>query len=343
MRALVDSWFEQYPAEHRSGLIERFRASRDQHHKSAFFELLLHQLALATGHRVIAVEPLLPHSRCRPDFLLEAPDGGRFYLEAVLATGQSGPEMAAQARLDTALARIDRVESPDHFLDVTTRGLPTDPISGNELMKDLKRWIAGLPKGEGAFDVAPFCWEEHGARIELKAWPRHRPGAPGGAIGVRHFPFRAARGQSDIREAVAWKARKYGVLDHPLVVAVNSFERFLTESTVLDALFGSPELAIRDENGRHRAEEVRASDGVWWGKNGARKRVLSAVLSVAHVDPWNFARRVGCLVRNPWAALELAPVHFGLDEISLKDGAFQKTKGATLGHRLGLPDRWPEA
>ncbi|MDZ5448634.1 hypothetical protein [Labrys sp. ZIDIC5] len=342
VRVLVDSWFERYPLEDRGGLAERFRSSINHQHKSAFFELFLHEFVLATGHRIIAIEPPLAHTRYRPDFLVESPGGGRFYLEAVLATGLSDRERAEQARLDTALALIDRADAPQHFLDVTTRGAPTDNISGRKLMRGLNQWIAALPDGDAAADIAPFCWEEHGVRIELKAWPRLHPGAPGRAIGIRHFPFRAGRGQADIREAVVFKAEKYGVLDHPLVIAVNSFEHFQPQDDLLNALFGSVSVAIRIENGRRQVEERRAPDGVWWGPRGARKKGVGAVLAFARVDPWNFASRHGCLVINPWATLELPPLHFGIDEVLSRNGNLQRTQGATLGQRLGLPGRWPE-
>ncbi|HQE70858.1 MAG TPA: hypothetical protein PK071_07045, partial [Atopobiaceae bacterium] len=49
----------------------------------------LHELLLVTGHVIVAIEPKLEHTPYSPDFLVQAPDGGRFYLEAVVATAKS--------------------------------------------------------------------------------------------------------------------------------------------------------------------------------------------------------------------------------------------------------------
>ena len=42
----------------------------------------------------------MPGTNKSPDFLVEAPDGKRFYLEATIATGQSQATAGARKRLD---------------------------------------------------------------------------------------------------------------------------------------------------------------------------------------------------------------------------------------------------
>src|SRR6185312_141475 len=140
VRILVDSWFEHYPSDHQSGLVARFRSPIDDEHRSAFFELFLHELVLANGHRVEAVEPTLQHTNRKPDFLIESAEGYRFYLEAVLATGRSQAEVAAMNRLNRALRAVDTASSPNHFLDLTVRGFPTAPVSINNLKNRLREW-----------------------------------------------------------------------------------------------------------------------------------------------------------------------------------------------------------
>ena len=87
LRSMIEDWLEDYPADEVPNLAARLRSRRDDQHRSAFFELLLHRLLQAFGHRIPAVEPKLPHTWKSPDFLVESAEGPRFYLEGVSAQG----------------------------------------------------------------------------------------------------------------------------------------------------------------------------------------------------------------------------------------------------------------
>jgi hypothetical protein len=87
LRSLIEDWLEDYPASDRDDLAARLRSARDDQHRSAFFELRLHRLLVDLGHRILAVEPKLPHTWKSPDFLIESREEHRFYLEAVNAQG----------------------------------------------------------------------------------------------------------------------------------------------------------------------------------------------------------------------------------------------------------------
>jgi hypothetical protein len=131
VRQLVDGWLDRYPAGHRDGLVARFRSSIDDQHHSAFFELFLHEFIVVHGHKVIAIEPTLTQTSKSPDFLIESDQGHRLYLEAAITTGHCRDESAAQARLNQALAAIDKTSSPKYFLDLCVKGVPGCPVSIN--------------------------------------------------------------------------------------------------------------------------------------------------------------------------------------------------------------------
>lgn len=343
VRKLVDSWFDRYPASHRNALVERFRSTIDDHHLSAFFELFLHELALTRGFKVLAIEPELQHTPKSPDFLIESPDGARFYLEAVLATGRSQEATAAQARLNQALTAIDATPSPAHFLDLTVHGVPAEPVSTKNLKRELGQWIAALPEGDAAREVRPFVFIEHGMRLTITAFPRHNRERATRAIGVRHTPLTRVKIYDDIRGALKKKASRYGALDYPYIVAVHTPEFFPHEENAIGALIGTLRtVVIPLPDGTKEFDDRRNSDGIWIGPNGPRKTGLSAVLVVRSVDPWNFASRGGCLIRNPWAASALPPIPLGIDELNPFDGEFHRTKGKTFGDLFALPKDWPE-
>jgi hypothetical protein len=344
VRQLVDSWLDHYPVEHRDPLVARFRSPIDDQHKSAFFELFLHELALVRGHKIVAIEPELAHTRKSPDFLFESSKGDRFYLEAVMATGRSTDDTAAQARLNQALTAIDKTPSPAHFLDLSVHGVPSAPVSISRMKRALQKWIAELPDDDTAKNVAPFVFNEHGARITIRACPRHKRDNANRAIGVRHFPLQQVMPHHDIHAALKKKASRYGVLDHPYIVAVNALGLYQREKNVIDALLGSPIMVIKKfADGSQSFNDERKRNGIWIDRNGARNRGLSAVLSTKQIDPWNFGSRRALLVRNPWAATELPAIALGTDELNPIDGAFHRIDGGNMASIFGLPEHWPEA
>jgi hypothetical protein len=77
--------------------------------------------------------------------------------------------------------------------------------------------------------------------------------------------------EGPIREAVIGKAKRYGVLDLPLVVAVNATDHFISERDVLTALYGS----VR---GWDEPDIGVDSRGVWGSVNSPRWTRLSAVI-----------------------------------------------------------------
>lgn len=346
VRALVDLWFAEYPEAYRKTLVGRFRSPIDDEHHSAFFELFLHHLILTRGGKVLAIEPKLEHTDRSPDFLVESADGERFYLEAVMATNRSAQETASHARLNTALAAIDEIPSPNHFLDLTVHGMPTAPISIKKMRRALQSWIAGLPKDETAKDAPPLKYEEHGTTIQLRAWTRNKPaGDDARAIGVRHFPVTQIAPSKDVRGALKKKASRYGRLDLPYLVAINALGHHSREDAVIDALLGTPYVSIsRSASGEEIVEEGRAADGIWYGlpDGQAQNTGLSGVLAFREIDPWNFVSRSGLLIPNPWAAKALPATGFGVDELKVAGDAYERANGEPLSSLLELPDAWPE-
>ena len=172
VRSTIDAWMADYPLEEAEHLVARLRSRQDDQHRAAFFELLLHRLLLALGHRIEAIEPKLAHTWKSPDFQVAG-----FYVEGISAQG------------------------------------------------------------------------------------------------------------GDLHAALKRKASRYGVLDLPLVVAVNCPE---------------------DEAGLRRA-----LDELWVGPRGPQRRILSAVLAVGQADPWNWRDSRLRLIRHPSPDHPLPPVDLG--------------------------------
>jgi len=343
VRLNFDDWLSHYPEDKRQSLISRFRSPINDQHLSAFFELFLHEFLLRRKCKIIAIEPTLAHTSKSPDFLVESIAGERFYLEAVIATGRSDEVTKATSRLNTALAAIDAIECPSHFLDLTVRGMPTAPITIRKLKHELRSWIASLPVGEQSKDMSPFKYDEHGAKIRLRAWPRQNKNTSGRAIGARFSSGWEAASFPGLRSSIEGKASRYGNLDHPYVVAVNLVDHFFYEINMLDILLGSARTEIfLAADGTAVERNSREKDGVWMRPRGPSKTGLSAVLTLKSIDPWNFASRNALLIRNPTARAVLPAMDFGIDELVEQGGQYQRIDGARMGAILGLPENWPE-
>ena len=114
---------------------------------AAFSEMYFHALLRRIGYSV-EVHPAPPSgSDKRPDFLAVRNDEPQFYVEVVLATDASAADAGARARADVVLDTLDRLESPDFFLDLRLRGAPNTPPPGSKLRRSLAMWLSGLLLG----------------------------------------------------------------------------------------------------------------------------------------------------------------------------------------------------
>lgn len=314
VRELIDAALARYPASNREAMRNRLRSVDETGHFSAFFELALHDLALRQGCTVLAVEPAIVGCNRSPDFLVETGEGVRFYLEATLATGQSHADAGAERRMAEALAALDAIESPDFFLGVHTSGsLPTQPVSRLRLRREVQRWVDGLNYDEvcAAWErgtgIPSLPHEQHGMRLRIEAAPRRQTR---GIAGERAIGLVAPEGVAivqphvAINSAVAGKAGRYGDLDLPYIIAVNALADFAERTSVVEALFGTEYIVMREVDGVWGGpEERRHPNGVWYGRQGPVNTRVSAVLSTQRLTPWSVGQRRARVTLNPWARL----------------------------------------
>jgi hypothetical protein len=283
IREVLDDWFSRYPKSDQDELRKRFRSKKEHNHASALFELWLHEVLLRLGCRV-EIHPALHHTTRKPDFLVKSPTGLDFYLEAIHTAGASDDESNAQARLNTLYDSLNYLKSPNFFISIDADGLPRTPVPGREIKRFLERELARLrPELIDHFvdsrrlDLLPHWKFQHdGLRITCSAFPK--PPELRGLPGIRTLGIKTFGGIIDsegpVKHAIIKKASSYGVLDLPLVVAVNATDVFLSERDVLHALYGSfhswpePEL-LNDER------------GVWGNVNNPKwTRVSAAIVTV---------------------------------------------------------------
>lgn len=345
VRTLVDEWLANYPLPHRTEMIRRLRSREDILHLSAMFELLLHALLLRQGFTIVAIEPQLPNGRA-PDFLVETPDRGRFYLEATLASGMDNVAAGADRRMREALQAIDDVDSPLFFLHLHTRGTPNRPIAVRRLRNAVQRFVDSLDYDVAvataeAGDAPGPIWrhDEHGAHFMIQPVPKNtrRPG--GRAIGGRMLPAGVIHPEVAIKSAVENKAGRYGDIDLPLVIAINALEEFAGIDDAIDALFGTKTVVV-PQIGEPRA--ARNPDGAWRGAAGPVYTRSSAVLFVERLSAWSIGQRSLRLILNPWARSPVGDLPLDVEVRQVVEGHLETRPGRSLADIFGLPEGWPE-
>ena len=344
IRDVLEDWFSRYPQSDRSELRQRFRSHDGYNHSSAFFELWLHELLLRLGCS-IKVHPTLPATTRRVDFFVESPRGNDFYLEAIHVTGESGQQSKSQARLNTLYDSLNYLNSPDFFIHLDVSGAPISPVQATKIRSWLERELSNLnPELINRFvelrrlDLLPrWRFEHEGLRITC--YPTPKPPELRGIPGVRTLASTSFGGKIDsegpIRDAVIAKAKRYGVLDRPLVVAVNAPDHFISERDMLGALYGSV-------SGQEEPEILNDSRGVWGSNNRPAWTRLSAVLVTLKLRPCRMVGVPTRLYHNPQPRRPYVGELTRLPQIIPRDNQLITQNGESSESILSLLTSFPE-
>ncbi len=353
IREVLEAWFSHYPEVGRADLRGRFRSPSNNQHRSAFFELLLHELLSRLNCRV-TIHPTPPTgiTRC-PDFLVEPDSGEPFYLEAVVATDESAMEAAGQARMNAVYDVLDQMESPNVFIGIRFRGAPATSPPASRIRSFLSQHLVGLDPDEigermrgGGLEALPhWLFEHEGWRLDFFPIPKSQEarGKPGvRPIGVRIPAARYVNSRAAIRDAIMAKGNRYGELDRAYVVAVNGLAWHLDTADAMEALFGTEQVVVTyGPDGPVNTEMTRARDGAWLDPSGPRYTRISAVLVTIGLSPWSVTTVPARLYHHPWATRSCPAVLSVLPKTVPVGDRMELRDGKGLAELLGLPAAWP--
>ncbi len=355
IRELMEQWFQDYPEEHQNELRQRFVTSKSDI-DSPLFELALHATFRRVGAKVEIHPKVSEETDRRPDFLIQLPNGFEFYLEAVLARGQSDDERNRERVINSIYGLIDRkLKSPDYFWSVTVLSQGNIAPSGNQIVNSLAQYMRGLNREEvqeqltahGFDSPIKLRWEQDGWSFDFAPIPKslnsignpnHRP------LGV--FPGGRAqlcRDDSDIRDAIKYKLAHHSNLDKPYIISVNATRWSAQREDFREAIYGSSQLIVTAETSRTTAtEETRELNGIWLGKTGPKHQSLIAVLGTVKLHPWTIADSWFTMYENPYIDFPEDARVAELQRLEAKDGVLDKVDGQTIGKLFGLPENWAE-
>ncbi len=226
-RALLEDWFHHYPEAEQPELRRRFESDFD----AAFFELAVHELLRRLG-AVVEVHPEMPDVSTRPDYLAEFPGTTGVFVEVVVATDEPATEAAEKARQGQLWEEINKVPSPNFFLQISTYEVLTNrQPSGRRirsfLERELKKYDADQVTDDyelaGSRALPTLRYEDPQVHIDFTLIPKKPVGRKKRSRPIGVYPMASRWGGTtpSIRNAISRKATRYGRLDRPFVVALN--------------------------------------------------------------------------------------------------------------------------
>lgn len=336
VRQQVEVMLDKYPNADRDSLIVRLRSDDDSVHLSAFLELTLHEWVLAQGHKILAIEPELPNTEKRPDFLVQTPDGSKYYLEAVA-------RQAEDDRLAGIQDAIDAIDSPV-YLNVTIKGQPERTLSAQKIAKKIECFLKQFNPAVEIDAWVPLRWEQDGVRFDVSPlFLKSAKNPDDRTIGLYSTGAHRMSSSGDLEKVLKTKASRYGELPVPYVVATTTDDLTTNLYELTAALFGTTCVAINQGNPGDPGRVIRNANGIWHGQEHQWTNTgLSAVVLIPALNMSNLAVGKPLLMLHPDPRHGFDPDWLDCEVHAIVDGNIQRIKkGPALGEKIGLPEGWP--
>jgi hypothetical protein len=348
-RKLINEWLAEMPGPASKELVTRFRRNESLEYQAALAELTIHAALRRQGFSV-DVHPESENAR-KPDFLANDSNGSKLAFVEVTTFGPPRELVGRQKRAADVYNGIDKCKLPPGYrlgMDIVKHGAKTPSL--RKLRDSIEKWVHRLPTISN--DEPPSrLFEIDDWQIEVTLFGGFRTDtlsthAIAGVMGEG----RIVKAETEIRQSLSAKGKRYGSLDAPYLIAITDCKEELVggnpnDLALLEALFGTVVTEVRRlSGGTHEKKDVRLDDGYWGHPTTARHKNVSGALLLPKPHLWDLRndRWQPLLVRNPWADHPLPENLLPLRGYSLNQrGKFEKTPGTPLADILKLPAVWP--
>ena len=331
IRETLETWFADYPEEHRDNLKRDFIKKEDG---PRFTELLIYTTLRKLGAENIRIHPTVPHANTRPDFaaVLGRNDS---YVEVTKTTESENPRI--QEFIDDANGKF---HTTGFLLDLSFEGEFATPIPIRKFIKfvDAQTQVFDLANPRDANGNLPvWVFTCEAGRIHIEPFLCSDPTKVFDRPIETYSPYDAytLSHQKRLFNSLDNKARQYGRLDKPFLIATNFSNGFLEPTDVAQALFGD-EGRFHPHDGKG-FESRRRRNTLWSRQHNTR---VSGVLIMDKADPWSFWERTPELWMNPWAAKPLDKTFFEgritIREVDPASNQFMPYEEANFATLLGL-------
>ena len=345
---MLDAWWAELPAAAAAQIRERFTSRDDIVHRGACLELYLYALTRVMGFDVDIDVGNDANELRRPDLLLRS-GTQELFIEATALAGDDVGDPVINQRVNEIYDAADAATAPAFCVDLDIIGYGAGTPSAKKITRAVQSFLdeldpdatlAAIDAGEPppAREIAIGGWTlallADPLRPDHRDYPHHR---------VINGGFRDGDFIDNIkpmRRKLKDKARRYGDLGKPYVVALLCASSFADDRDIERALMGPIEYWY-DADARD-LRPGRRPDGVWLGPTGPINTRLSAVVAFPQLSPTAICAVQPTLWLNPnaahpvteigpWRRMEPHPNHLPLE--------YPAT--ATVAKVLGLPERWP--
>jgi hypothetical protein len=351
-RGLLNGWMKEMSDPGQKELMPRFRRNESLEYQTALAELTTHA-ALKNGGYGVEVHPESEQTERKPDFLARDTSGTTVSFVEVTTFGPSKDFIGKRKRAADIYNGIDKAKLRIGCrigLDIIKHGAKTPSL--RKLRDSIEKWAAGI--GEVKPDDPPSkVFELDDWKIEIILFGGFKADVESKhAIATAMGDGRIVSAETEIRQALSTKGKRYGNLDAPYLIVIADCKEELVggdhnDEALIDAVFGTVVTQTRVlENGERETKDVRLDDGYWCFKDTARHKNVSGVLLLPKPHLWDLReeRWQPLLLRNPWTDHPLPEGFLPLRGYSIGgEGELSKTAGTALADILKLPEVWPPA
>jgi len=346
VRSVSEAWLSRVPDSAYRDLRSRLRSPLDRQSSAAFWELYLHETFVRAGFQV-EVHPDVEGERRQPDFFVSRGDEA-FYVEATAVFG-ANEDPGATARRMRLYDELNRIESPNFFLNVDVQDVGPRDLSTARLKRDVISWLRSLEpdamrvsfaEGEGdRFEFAHDGWVIELRPMPITAEQRGKPHRPVGMYGPPEAHFIDDAGT--LREAIADKGRAYGALGYPLLIAVNVATAFHDDHDTTNALYGTLRFRVNRWSDDGAAEPFRDRDGYWGAPPDWNHPGVAGLLLGKNISPWSAAKTSATLWPHPQSGTAVPLLSLWGSSALATDHIENRDPDEPAAQFFELRDGWP--
>lgn len=345
VRDTLEGWFFNYPKEEKKELKSRFKKDFD----SAFYELFLYELFSKLGYKII-IHPDLPLSPKKPDFLISK-DDLEIYVEAKVVKNKTKEQEAFERKINEFYDNLNKLNSDNFLLDIESFNILTQKQPSTKgiityIEQELKKInpdILSEEVNKNGFEKLPAIEYNNGdIHIIVKPIPvipsaRKENKRPIGIYPIETF---WGGGEESLKDSIEKKAKRYGKLDKPFIVCMNSLDIKTSGKLDVDnAIWGSLALSW-STNPENRDEKwIRQLDGVFLDKKGARLKNLTGVF-VSKIYPHNVPVANYWFYEHPFSENKMDFNKIGLKFNYINEGKIVDNTGDDIGDILEISKDW---
>ncbi|MCL5247576.1 hypothetical protein M4I21_17270 [Cellulophaga sp. 20_2_10] len=342
IREVLNAWFDNYPQDEKPEFKKRFR----KEFSSSLYELFIHELFTKQGF-TLESHPILKNSSNRPDFLARG-NGIEFYIEVKEATDKTDSERALENKTNQIYDIVNQTDSPNFFLQIEKLNFKTEQQPS---AKKVVRYLESkLPEHNpdlvldnlstlGIKGIPSISFEDQNLSMVIKLMPKSKEIR--GKKGIRPigmFPSEGFIGGADdsIKSALQKKATRYGELDKPFLICINSKSHRGTDNyDVMDSLFGSTSVSYSTDPNNKDERIERSMNGFFKDNSGPKYTKVSAVminrLVLGHVKEGKY-----WFVKHPFAQNDLNFDKFEIDKTFVEKNKIIYKEGKSIREILDL-------